>query len=229
MARAAVIPKNDDGRRDWLNNFALKLVVYAASLGVTPAELAAVQAAALFWAWVLDAKNAFDQFDMNWTAYKNLARDGGAPLGAVPAVPALPAAPPAVDAGIFVWVAQLVARIKKHPGCTDAIAQDLGIIGAMQTFDPGSMKPVLDLELQAGHPNVGWTKQGMDGIEIWVDRGDGKGFCFLAIDTIPDYLDTAPLPAAGTSAVWKYKAIYRLNDEQVGQWSDIASISVMGT
>jgi len=84
----------------------------------------------------LDAKNAFDQFDMNWTAYKNLARDGGAPLGAVPAVPALPAAPPAVDAGIFVWVAQLVARIKKHPGCTDAIAQDLGIIGAMQTFDP---------------------------------------------------------------------------------------------
>jgi hypothetical protein len=30
------------------------------------------------------------------------------------------------------------------------------------------------------------------------------------------------------SAVWKYKAIYRLNDEQVGQWSDVASISVMG-
>ena len=45
---------------------------------------------------------------------------------------------------------------------------------------------------------------------------------------MPDYLDTAALPAAGTSAVWKYKAIYRLNDEQVGQWSDIASISVMG-
>ena len=38
----------------------------------------------------------------------------------------------------------------------------------------------------------------------------------------------SPLPAAGTSAVWKYKAIYRLNDAQVGQWSDVATIGVMG-
>ncbi len=51
---------------------------------------------------------------------------------------------------------------------------------------------------------------------------------FLAIDTIPDFLDTAPLLAAGASALWKYKAIYRLNDKQVGQWSDVASTSVTG-
>jgi hypothetical protein len=45
---------------------------------------------------------------------------------------------------------------------------------------------------------------------------------------VPDYLDTFALPAAGASAVWRYKAIYRLNDEQVGQWSDVATIGVMG-
>ncbi|MBI3853039.1 MAG: hypothetical protein HY298_22545 [Verrucomicrobia bacterium] len=60
-----------------------------------------------------------------------------------------------------------------------------------------------------------------------MDRGDGVFAC-LAIDTVPDYLDTAALPAAGTSAVWKYKAIYRLNNEQVGQWSDVTSICVIG-
>lgn len=59
----------------------------------------------------------------------------------------------------------------------------------------------------------------MDALEIHVDRG--PGFAFLT-------LDTAPLPAPGASAVWKYKALYRLRDEQVGQWSDIASVSVMG-
>jgi len=75
--------------------------------------------------------------------------------------------------------------------------------------------------------NVGWKKQGMDAIEIQVDRG--AGFVFLAIDTVPDYLDTADLPAGGASASWKYRAIYRLNDERVGQWSDVSSISVMGT
>ncbi len=50
-----------------------------------------------------------------------------------------------------------------------------------------------------------------------------------------DYLDTARglprklsgLPAPGASAVWKYKAIHRLEDEQVGQWSNEARISVM--
>ena len=66
----------------------------------------------------------------------------------------------------------------------------------------------------------------MGALEIWVDRG--AGFGLLAIDTVPDYLDTAALPAPGQSATWKYKAIYRLNDEQVGQWSDPASIAVMG-
>ena len=39
---------------------------------------------------------------------------------------------------------------------------------------------------------------------------------------------TAALPASGTGAVWKYKGIYRLSDEQVGQWSDVSSLSVMG-
>ena len=83
----------------------------------------------------------------------------------------------------------------------------------------------------AGHPNVGWTKQGMDGLPRkhsgLVDRGAGA-FSFLAFDTIPDYLDTAPLPAPGASAAWKYKAIYRLGDEQVGQRSDVVSIPVAG-
>ncbi|MBI3414312.1 MAG: hypothetical protein HY043_03165 [Verrucomicrobia bacterium] len=57
---------------------------------------------------------------------------------------------------------------------------------------------------------------------------DASTFAFLAFDTEPDYLDTAPLPAPGARAVWKCKAIYRLHDEQVGQWSDVVSVSVMG-
>ncbi len=37
----------------------------------------------------------------------------------------------------------------------------------------------------------------------------------------------SPLPAAGVSAVCKYKGIYRLNDQLAGQWSDAATIGVM--
>src|SRR6266702_2198528 len=90
-----------------------------------------------------------------------------------------------------------------------------------------TLKPILNVALKAAHPNVGWTKQGMDGLEILVDRG-ADVFGFLVFDTIPAYLDTAPLPAPRTSAVWKYKAIYRLGNAQVGQWSDVVSIPVAG-
>jgi hypothetical protein len=36
------------------------------------------------------------------------------------------------------------------------------------------------------------------------------------------------MPAAGQSALWKYKAIYRQTDERAGQWSDVVSIAVAG-
>jgi hypothetical protein len=32
----------------------------------------------------------------------------------------------------------------------------------------------------------------------------------------------------GASAVWQYKAIYRLDDEQVGKFSNAVSITVAG-
>ena len=81
-------------------------------------------------------------------------------------------------------------------------------------------------KLQAGQVEIGWTKQSMDGIEHWVDRG--TGFAFLVVDTVPGYTDTAAMPAAGQSALWKYKAIYRQGDDRVGQWSDVVSIPVAG-
>jgi hypothetical protein len=62
--------------------------------------------------------------------------------------------------------------------------------------------------------------------EIQVDRGDGKGFIDLAFDTTPGYTDTAPLPAA--PAKWTYRAIYRVNDAQVGLWSKPVTVAVGG-
>jgi hypothetical protein len=226
MAKSYFLPADEPGKLKWLNNFAAKLPTYAASVGVTAAEATQTTADAAYFTFVVGAHNQHTKTTRDWTAYKTALRSGTA-LGAMPTTPALGVPPPAVPAGIFSRVSAIAARIKKHPAYTEAIGQDLGIIGAEQVVDPTTVKPVLELTLQAGHPNVGWSKSGMDGIEIWVDRDTGT-FAFLTIDTVPDYLDTAALPAAGASAVWKYKAIYRLNDEQVGQWSDVATIGVMG-
>jgi len=45
----------------------------------------------------------------------------------------------------------------------------------------------------------------------------------LAIDTVPHYTDTQAITAPAT---WKYRAMYIIADEPVGQWSDVASIAV---
>jgi hypothetical protein len=66
----------------------------------------------------------------------------------------------------------------------------------------------------------------LSGCEIHVGRGDGKGSVLLTIDTVPDYVDTQPFPA--TKTVWSYKAIFRADDAQVGQWSKVVSGAVGG-
>jgi hypothetical protein len=208
------------------HQLAAKLPTYAATVGVTPAEVTQAAADSLFFNYVCDAHDQHTKTTRDWTAYKSAAA-GGTAIGSLPTTPAMGVPPPAVPPNIFGRNSALALRIKKHPGYTEAMGQDLGLIGAEQTIDYTILKPILQITLQAGHPVISWRKQGMDSLELWVDRGDGKGFIFLAIDTVPDYTDTATLPA-GTSAVWKYKGIYRESDEQVGQWSDVVSTPVMG-
>ena len=227
MAKAYYLPSDDAGKAAWLNNLAAKLPSYQAALGLTAGDVASVTADAAFFTYGLACTAQVSAYSQQWTAYKNSARNGNAPtLGPEPIAPIFGVAPAAVAPGIFGRATALVARIKVAPGYTDSIGQALQIIGADQIVDVSSMKPVFTAKLDAGQVTIGWTKQGMDGVEIWVDRGDGKGFVFLAVDTVPDYTDTAALPAAGQSALWKYKAIYLQGDSRVGQWSDVVSIPV---
>ena len=90
--------------------------------------------------------------------------------------------------------------------------------------------PVLKISRAPAGVTVGWGWQGkaafLDQCEIEVDRGDGKGFILLAIDTTPGYEDTAPIPATPTK--WQYRAIYRVEDQRLGQWSAVASVIVGG-
>jgi hypothetical protein len=227
MAKSYYLPSDDAGRLAWLNNFAAKLSSYSAALGLSAGDVTSVTNDAAFFAYALNAQQQVAAYAQQWTTYKNSARDGSAPaLGLAPVAPNLGVAPTAVAPGIINRVKAIVARIKVAPGYTDAIGQALGVIGADQTVDVTTLKPVITATLDAGQVDIGWTKQGMDGIEIQVDRG--TGFAFLAIDTIPNYTDTQPMPAAGQSALWKYKAIYIQADQRVGQWSDVVSIPVAG-
>ncbi|MDI1318023.1 hypothetical protein [Flavobacterium sp.] len=46
-------------------------------------------------------------------------------------------------------------------------------------------------------------------------------------DLHPYFINKSELPPAEESAVWKYRALYLYNYDQVGLWSDIVTISVV--
>jgi hypothetical protein len=199
-------------------------------IGVTAAQMIAQAADADYFNYTLQCMAVMASGAQQWTTWKNIERDGGTPpaMGA-PVAPVFPAAVPAVAPGIEARFRALVQLIKANPNYNEAIGQALGIEGAQQTGpDLTTVQPIIDAVISGNHVNVkwGWGGNGayLDICEIQVDRGDGKGFVLLTIDTTPGYTDTQPFPAA--SAKWTYKAIYRLDDAQVGLWSQTASVTV---
>jgi hypothetical protein len=138
---------------------------------------------------------------------------------------------PAVAPGVEVRFRALVKQVKGSPAYNEATGAALGIEGAQQTGpDFTTIQPDISATISGTHVEVGWGWGGnaafLDICEIEVDRSDNKGFVLLTFDTTPNYTDTTPFPATPTK--WTYRAIYRVGDSRVGQWSKPVSVTVGG-
>ena len=227
MTKHDFIPKSDPAMALWLRNLANKIGSYATTFGLTPAEVASVRNDAVRFDYILKVQEAYKTFKQNISKYKDILRDGpnDEPVDEL-VFPSLPVAPVLVNSGIFPRLRKLVARIKAHPAYDDAIGADLGLLASHEAIDIPNLKPVLKSRLDAGRPLIIWIKGPADSIDIYVDRRNGKGFVYLTTDFYPDYMDKCPMPAGKDSAVWDYKAIYKIGDEQVGQFSEVISVTV---
>jgi hypothetical protein len=212
-----------------ISNFATKLDLYAADFALTPAETDGLKADALFFAWTINNFKKVDTYKKNWTSFKNILRKGESNVSTntTPQEPILDQMPTAVAPGITTRFTTTVNRIKAHPAYSSAIGQNLGIeLTATQQTNRDTAQPTLKVVLRGGSVNLIWKKGKMHGILI--EKDSGNGFITLDKDFHPDFIDSSPLPPHGQTALWRYRAIYILNDEKVGQWSDIVSTSVMG-
>jgi len=150
---------------------------------------------------------------------------GTLPISCSLSLPVHPA--PLLCLGLFA----LVQTLKNSGKCTDAIGEDLGIIGSVASGpDLSAVVPLITAKVSGGAVHIGWGYNGngawLSGLEIHVDRGDGKGYGWLTVDTTPNDVDPQPFPPG--KAVWSYKAICRAEDAQVGQWSQAVSVAVGG-
>jgi hypothetical protein len=233
MRKSDPIQQNDDAFNAQLQTFKAVAPNYSAILGLPAAQLASQSADAVYFDYILKCQKIMIKGGQQGTTWKDIIRDGGTPpASGAPVAPVFPATiPPVVAPGIEPRFRALIQQIKDNAAYNESIGDALDIEGAQQTGpDLTTVQPDIDAEISGNRVEVDWGWQGngayLDICEIQVDRGDGKGFVFLTFDTTPGYVDSAPFPT--TPVKWTYKAIYRVDDNQVGQWSLPVSVIVGG-
>ena len=229
MTSSPVIPRADAAKLAFIQHLNATLPSYAATLDFSGDDLAELDRATAWYKFSVDLQTAGKAFGEATVAFRNAVKNGSENgTLTVPLLPALTPPPGEPFADVSSLVSRLITRIKIHKHYTEAIGKALNIIAAQSAaVDLTTIQPVLDVEFHSGHPRILWVMHGMDALEIEVDRGDGH-FTLFTIDTTPNHLDTTPLPPAGTVVLWKYRAIYRVRDERVGQWSQVLEVSVKG-
>ena len=228
MGNSKFIPSGDSEKVVWLNNFTTKMSLYAAQLGVTTAELTALQKDNAYFTYLISMMEVYRQNLLNLSSYKNMLKHavGQQHIGALPVLPNLGTAPPSVPEGVFDRVSKLVTRVKASLNYTDAIGNDLGVIAPTQTIDLATLQPELKITIDGDRPHIKCSKGYADAIDLYADRKDGAGFVLIGRLTKPDYIDVVDLPANTVLAEWDYKARYVIANNVVGVMSTIASVIV---
>lgn len=229
MAIKTYLANTDEKLAVQLLNFSSKVGTYQTDFNLLPAEITSIKNDAAFLDWTVKNHKKIDTYKKNWTTFKNILKKGesNVTINSIPATPALDTAPAVVPPGIVTRFSTLVAKIKAHEKYTTAIGENLGIeSSASEKIDLDNAQPTLKAVVRGTNVNLLWKKGKYGGILI--EKDSGQGFITLDKDFHPDFIDNTPLPSGNETALWKYRAIYLLNDEKVGKWSDTITISVNG-
>ena len=111
--------------------------------------------------------------------------------------------------------------IKAHPAYTVALGNLLGIEGPDDGIDLSSRQPdISGTDRTGGQVQIDFNKLTSDGVNLYSKRDGDADFVFLARDTATPYIDTRSLLTAGKPEIREYKAMFVLNDEEIGIFSN---------
>ncbi|MDD5572118.1 MAG: hypothetical protein PHD97_13285 [Bacteroidales bacterium] len=206
MYKKDFLPHSDAEFDNWLGNFSTQLSLLGATMGLTAAEVTAIIN-------MITATRA----DINNVVVKKAELQSIIGNKDMRKILLLKAMRPSIQ------------RMKNHPAYSDDDqGKKLGIVGASVAVDFSSMKPILNVKVTTGKPHLSWNKKIADGVIIYADRNDGHGFTRIATSILRRYVDTQTIPSNQMSVVWSYKIIYFKKDVEVGEFSDVVSVSVYG-
>lgn len=203
---ADFIPSADDAKIIWLTNLRDTIDTYSATLGISAARVTQIKA------WcndLIDEINATNTAKQAWlAAAASKATQETASIAGL-------------RAEIALW--------KPNPNMTPTIGAALKIVGSGSSFDPNTYKAeITKVEVIAGHVQIKFRKGQTDGINLYCRLKGQSVWKFVSRDTNSPYDDYTALAVAGTPEVREYQAYGVLSDVQIGQPSDIVSVTFGG-
>ena len=231
MKRQDYYPSRIGDQVNWLDNYAVKLPIHGAALGVAPADITASVNDAKYANYVLGTwLTAVRNFSPSTTdAVDDVLNGVGGSAMVLPTftAPTLPAGVTAAIPGVLTRIFALVAKMKLASGYTEAIGTDLGIVGS-EVSEKAVPKFITEMLQGAGCQCVKQTfyKYNHMGVYIESRRGVNGVWEFLAIDTESPYIDERPLLVAGTPEVREYRMRFWDKGTPNGDWTDVVKVTV---
>ena len=233
MKRKPYLPTIEAQRVIWLNTFAARLPNYAAMFNIQAADVAAVTAMSLIYAFIIGLITQSRQYTEDLTKFKDRLSfsPSGTTLGPLP-VQTPGVAPALTEAGIFTFIGGIVTGIKsKKSVYTEGIGENLGIIGDETIFIADDYLPILTGKAMPGSVKISFEKNGVEAMSIYshpVGSTDPDAWEHLANDHHSPYHDTRALAVAGKPEVREYRARGVLGDVEIGQWSAVIKVTFSG-
>jgi hypothetical protein len=204
MSKSSYLPTADGDFLIWHNHFTSHLTEQQAALGLSNEELALVVADNQKLNATFTAAAHAAAVAKQATAEKALSRDGAESN-----------------------TRAIVRRIKAGANYTKSVGELLRIEGAEDTTDLTAMKPNLSAtDLGGGKIQLAYNKYKTNGVNIYSKRESDDDFSFLARSTVSPYVDSRPVANPGKAETRKYKAVYVLGDNEIGQFSDQVNIAL---
>jgi cell division protein FtsB len=185
----------------WEQQFSTQLDNHAAHLGISAAQVTAMQ----------------QQIEAHRTAYKEAQ---AAKITAKSKVAAMITQ----QAITLKAVRKMVRIIKASPTYAGSIGESMGIVGPEDSRE--LRPPVLKIRSIGGRTVISYKKYRSQGIFIYSKRGTEPHLTLLAVDSRSPYVDTRPNLNPNEPEQRHYAAYYMINDEPVGQMSNATAVLV---
>lgn len=177
---ADYLPKDEPSLVIWLGNYQAKLATHGPTLGLSPTELTALSAACTDLSTLINNVESAKAALRNAVEAKNAGKDNNVAL-----------------------IRKANKKMKTSNVYTDAVGEDMGIKGASDDIDREAAKPKFSGEAFPGYVRLKFSKNGLDGVNIYSRVKGQANWIFLSRDTNSPYDDHKP-PANGNAETREY-------------------------